>query len=276
MPAPGKPPSASLEWTAATDIGRRRQNNEDSWGVFRLGGGRAGPCLDSPVDVTDDGLLLVISDGMGGARAGEEASRFCVQQLPRALTGWGMPAVGSKDRMRRAIIATHDALVELGNVNEQWRGMGATLSALWFQPAGGIVLGHVGDSRIYGFRGDQLLQLSEDQNVGAGMVRRGELTEEAASRLKFRSLLEQAMGGDGSPIEPQVAELSVGSATGLALCSDGFYGPLRDQAVGALRMALTQPALATATAGLIATANEAGGPDNITVILARIISLPSP
>ena len=274
MKSAGNIPPCRFEWAALSDIGQRRKNNEDSWGVFRLGGGKAEPLQASPVAIPEQGLLLIMSDGMGGTRAGEEASRFCVDRLPAELAA---RAAGSGDRggkLRESIIITHEALVGRSRTQEAWRGMGATLSALWILPAGEMVLGHVGDSRVYAMHGGEMRQLSEDHSVGASMVRRGEMSAEAATRLKFRSLLEQAMGGDGSPIEPQISLGKVDAGGGFALCTDGLYGPLRDRVEPALRLAFTRPSLASAAAELIAAANDTGGPDNITVILARLVPAP--
>ena len=271
MKSAGNIPPCRFEWAARSDIGQRRKNNEDSWGVFRLGGGKAEPLQASPVAIPEQGLLLIMSDGMGGTRAGEEASRFCVEHLSAELAGRAAGAGACEDKMRESLHATHQALVARSNTRDDWAGMGATLSALWLLPAGEMVLGHVGDSRVYALHGGEMRQLSEDHSIGASMVRRGEMSAEAATRLKFRSLLEQAMGADGSPIEPQISLVKAETGGGFALCTDGLYGPLRDQVEPALRQALTQPSLATAAAGLIAAANNAGGPDNITVILARLV-----
>ena len=274
MKSAGNIPPCRFEWAALSDIGQRRKNNEDSWGVFRLGGGKAEPLQASPVAIPEHGLLLIMSDGMGGTRAGEEASRFCVDRLSAELAA---RAAGPGDRggkLREAFIATHEALVGRSRTQDDWAGMGATLSALWIQPAGETVLGHVGDSRVYALHGGELRQLSEDHSIGASMVRRGEMSAEAVTRLKFRSLLEQAMGADGSPIEPQISVGSTEAGGEFALCSDGLYGPLRDRVEPALRRAFNQRSLASAAAELIAAANEAGGPDNITVILARLVPAP--
>jgi serine/threonine protein phosphatase PrpC len=103
------------------------------------------------------------------------------------------------------------------------------------------------------------------------MVRRGEMTAEAVTRLKFRSLLEQAMGGDGAPISPQVIENEWEPGDAYALCCDGLYGPLGDQTEPALREAMVDPSV-DAAGKLINAANAAGGPDNITVILVRLMA----
>jgi protein phosphatase len=172
--------------------------------------------------------------------------------------------------MRRSFVSVHDALVARGRRNIRWRGMGATLTALWLHPAGAI-FGHVGDSRLYMRHGRRWRPLTEDHNVGAGMIRRGEISEDVVARMKFRSLLEQVMGGDGAPISPQVARVDIVPGDMLAMCSDGLHGPLEEP----LEQLLERGAkgdLAGAVRHLVDAANAAGGPDNISVVLTRVVA----
>ncbi len=258
-----------LDWAASSDLGRRRSNNEDSWGAFALDG-KSTPLGEGGAAWPKDGALYIVSDGIGGARGGEVASRFCVDHLAESLghrSAEELPAVV----MREAIVEVHQALSAVGEKTPELHGMGATLSALWLRPDGKLIVGHVGDSRIYRRRDGMWSQLTEDQSVGAGMVRRGELTEAVASRLKFRSLLEQAMGGDGAPIEPQITETAWETGDVWLLCSDGLYGPLGANLARVSDKALAEGKIDSAASALVAAANEAGGPDNITVLLAHVL-----
>ncbi|MBI2496827.1 MAG: serine/threonine-protein phosphatase [Opitutae bacterium] len=256
-----------VQWAAATDLGRMRKNNEDCWGVFAPGDSAA-PVAPGLLAPAAGGVLLVVSDGMGGALGGEEASRFCVEQLAREIAAHHAARDHTR-AVRGALLAVHAALLTRAEANPGWQGMGATLSALWLLPGGVAVLGHVGDSRIYALRHGRLRQLTEDHSLGAGMVRRGEMTEEALTRFRYRSILEQVMGGDGRMIEPQVETVEFVPGDAFALCSDGLFGPLREKTPALLQEALRE-ATAAGTETLIAAANAAGGPDNITVLLARV------
>lgn len=255
------------EWAALTDRGRHRENNEDSWGAFALGAS-AGPLTGGLAAWPAKGMLFVLSDGMGGARAGEEASRFCVERLAGELLA-RVAMTDANAAMREAILATHEALTTLGRTNPDWRGMGATLSALWLLPAGDFVLGHIGDSRIYRHEAGEWIRMTEDHTLGDGLVRRGQITAEAVVRFKFRSLLEQVMGGDGRPLDPQIIRGDCRPDDAFALCSDGFYRPLERGLGARLTAAVQAPGLATGVGGLIDAANAAGGPDNITIVLVR-------
>jgi len=261
--------TARLDWAARTDLGLRRKNNEDAWNAVRLGGEGATPLEQVLSALPEAGVLLILSDGMGGALAGEVASQFCVAELAAQLNS-AKARSDPPTALREAFLATHALLAGKSATNADWKGMAATLSVLWLLPDRRLVLGHVGDSRIYRVQPTGLEQLTEDHNVGTGLVRRGEISVEDAARLKYRSLLEQVMGGDGDPINPQIRESAWESGDLYVLCSDGLYGPL-GPTLASMFGTISHPPLAAAAEGLVHAANAAGGPDNITVILARLL-----
>ncbi|HVU16327.1 MAG TPA: protein phosphatase 2C domain-containing protein [Candidatus Didemnitutus sp.] len=251
-----------LEWAAASDVGKHRDCNEDAWVACRLETGT--PVLSPRETWPATGALFALSDGMGGARAGEVASRSCVDNLARRLAP---PA--SSDDLSAAFLAVHAELVEAGRGNRQWTGMGATLSACVVGADHSVRFAHVGDSRIYHRSAGTWRQITEDHNLGEGLVRRGQMTAAAASRFRYRSLLEQVMGGDGRPIEPQVGSFAFAEGDAIALCCDGLYRPLEADLEARLDRAVFSADLAAGAQGLVDAANAAGGPDNITVILVR-------
>jgi PPM family protein phosphatase len=262
-------PCAHLAWAACSDVGRRREHNEDAWGAFALG-----PVLarlaEEPRTWPPHGFLLCVSDGMGGAAAGEEASALCVRHLSDALHA-RCPAADPVGALREAFDATHLAVVQAAEADRAKAGMGATLTALWLLPGGSAIVGHVGDSRLYLRREGDWKLLSEDHSVSAGLVRRGEMSPHDAARLRYRSMLEQAMGGDGAPIAPQLLALAWQPDDRFALCSDGLHGPLHDAVEAPFNEGFSRPTLASGAADVVAAANHAGGPDNITVILAQLV-----
>ncbi|MCB1103293.1 MAG: serine/threonine-protein phosphatase [Opitutaceae bacterium] len=264
-----KAATVGLQWTALSDLGCRRKNNEDAWGAWSLGEVLARMPAE-PQIWPEHGCLLIVSDGMGGAKAGEIASEFCVTQLPRSIHQRRQAA----DRgtvMRDALKETHEALVRQAAADPLKEGMGATLSALWVLADGTAVLGHVGDSRIYRRAGGKWVQLTADQSVGAGLVRRGEMSEKEVSRLRYRAMLEQVMGGEGGPLDPQVNVEPWEAGQDFLFCSDGLHGPLEAEIPDVYEKALCKATLADGAEWLVAQANAAGGPDNITVLLARFM-----
>jgi len=260
--------TVELHWAAHTDLGQRRSNNEDFWGVWAPGETPTSS-TSGVVSLAESGTLLVVSDGMGGAEGGEVASHFCITQLAEKLKAH-RSAADPVAVLVQCFTEVHDALFAKAENEAGLRGMGATLSALWVRSDGGAFFCHVGDSRVYFRHGGDWQQLTEDQSVGAGMVRRGEMTEEDVRRLRYRSMLEQVMGGDGAPIDPQAGRVAWSVDSCFAMCSDGLYGPLRENLTAKLTVAFSGEMTAGAR-GLIDAANAAGGPDNITVILARFV-----
>ena len=255
-----------FEWAAHTDRGLRRPGNEDAWSATALGAVPT-PLTPAQPAAPGDGLLFTVSDGIGGSRAGEVASAFCVSQLAVELAA-RRTEPDAAAALHAAFLATHAELARRAASRPDWHGMGATLTALWLTADGAAWFGHVGDSRLYARTGEGWLPCTLDHSVGAGLVRRGEMTAEAVQRMRLRSLLEQAMGGDGAPIEPQVGELALGPDAEFMLCSDGLHGPLGDALED--HLAATHGAdLARRGDRLLAAALAAGGPDNITVLSVR-------
>lgn len=261
-----------LQWAANSDQGRRRKNNEDAWSAWSLGDVLA-RMPDDPRIWPIHGFLLVVSDGMGGAKAGEVASEFCVSRIAQELFA-RRAETDREAALRAAFMGTHEKLMAEAEADPTKEGMGATLSVLWLLPDGATVFGHVGDSRIYNKAGEGWRQMTEDQSVGAGMVRRGEMTAEDVNRLRYRSMLEQVMGGEGAPLEPQIGSSQWDADSAFGLCSDGLYGPLGDELGEYWGEAFGRPTLQAGIQWLIDQANEAGGPDNITVLLARFVPEP--
>jgi protein phosphatase len=259
--------SCLLDWSACSDLGQRRSNNEDFWGVWTPGEALASVAA-GVVPLSGAGLLLAVSDGMGGAEGGEVASHFCITRLAEHLKK-RREAADPVDALVKCFAGVHEELFAKAEEEAGLRGMGATLSALWLRPDAAFYC-HVGDSRIYHRHDGEWRQVTDDQSVGAGMVRRGEMTEEAVRRLRYRSMLEQVMGGDGAPIDPQAGRIEWTADSRFVLCSDGLYGPLREQLAGGLDAAFGGE-LAVGAKSLVDAANAAGGPDNITVILARFV-----
>lgn len=266
---PGITQSFQLLWSARSDLGQRRTNNEDHWGGWSLGDPVTPLTPEGDVS-SDPGVVLAVSDGMGGAEGGEVASHFCITRLGQ-LVAEHRTSAKPGEALAAVFARVHAELFAKAEEDKALRGMGATLSALWLRPDGMATICHVGDSRIYHSTGGEWRQLTDDQSVGAGMIRRGEMSEETVRRLRYRSMLEQVMGGDGSPIEPQVGQFEWGAGSRFALCSDGLYGPLGGRLESELDTAFARDNLSVATQGLIDAANAAGGPDNITVILARFV-----
>jgi len=243
-----------------TDVGRVRSNNEDCYKIVE------------PLN------LFVLSDGMGGEAHGEIASAMAVETVVKhclnAETNPGAPVIGAVQpdwsaRTKGLSTAVHLAnrnIFKSAEENPDRHGMGATLTAVWIDDAK-LSIAHVGDSRAYLLRGGTLLQLTRDHSLVAEQVRRGILTPAEAEESDMQSVLLRALGAQAE-IEVDAEEHTLFPRDVLLLCSDGLTRMVTEPEIAGTLQAETDPARAAEK--LIALANERGGPDNITVVIARI------
>jgi PPM family protein phosphatase len=272
-----------LTVAAFTDPGRRRTENQDSYLVADLsrsaaadgvllspaiGGG--GPAQGGAFTVGPRGALLLVADGMGGVRGGALASRIAVLTVHEELmNGW----ISERRSTPRVFASRLVAAVEQANarIREEARrgahldGMGTTATAAGVLD-GFLYLAQVGDSRAYLVRDGAAIQLTRDQSVVQTLLDAGEITEEEAARSEKRNLVLQALGAQAE-IKVDLTYQELRRDDVMVLCSDGLSGLVtREEIAGVLSQGSD---LAAAGGELIRFANERGGPDNITVLLAR-------
>ena len=230
---------------ARTDTGRARSANEDSYWVH------------SP--------LFVLADGMGGAQAGEVASQTAVGVFS---DHGGLPdGPGTYEERLAALVAQANGRVYAqAQSDDQFAGMGTTLTVA-FVGEDDLAIAHVGDSRFYVLRDGELEQLTDDHSLVGELVRRGQISAEEAEDHPQRSIITRALGIEG---EVTVDHFSwpVRDGDVFLLCSDGLTGMVSD--AGVAEILAGAPSLAVAAQQLVAAANEAGGRDNITVVLFRV------
>ena len=257
MPAPSAaptPPAMTVEFFSATDTGRARSNNEDSVALDETAG------------------LAVLADGMGGYNAGEVASGMLTAFIRTELGRWLQEAAASASdaEVRRAMDICVDnanrAIYQAANANPQYAGMGTTLVLSVFRE-GRVLVGHVGDSRAYRLRGGKLAQITRDHSLLQEQIDAGLLTPEQAAFSANKNLVTRAVGvEDTVALEAHVHELQSGDL--VLMCSDGLSDMLDDASIEQLLQ--QHDALPALGAALIDAANQAGGRDNIAVILARV------
>jgi PPM family protein phosphatase len=229
---------------ARTDPGRKRRGNEDSF------------VLQPP--------LFAIADGMGGAKAGEVASALAASALEdRNQTASGRAHV--VELIQEANRRVH----ERATTDAATTGMGTTMTIALVETDGTVTFGHVGDSRAYRLRGDALEQLTDDHSLVAELVRRGELSPQAAEVHPQRSVITRALGTDP---DVDVDAFSVEAEAGdiYLICSDGLSDMLDGSEIE--RILLEHRAdLDGAVKALVQAANRAGGEDNITAVLFEVV-----
>jgi serine/threonine protein phosphatase PrpC len=256
--------SVQLEVAARTDIGRERPNNEDAFIAADLTGGEnsAGADWTGRFSIGERGALVAVSDGMGGARAGEVASGLVVASLAEALAS--EPADRpSRDRIAGAVEDVHRTV--WAQACRRGIDMGATLTALYVRGTGAYVA-EVGDSRAYLIRAGRITQLTKDQSYVQLLVDHG-LDPQQALESPFRNLILQAMGYQPR-VKVALGRLDLRLYDCLLLCSDGLSSELTDAEIR--DVILATPDLRRAADRLVALANERGGHDNTTVVLIGV------
>lgn len=260
----------TFHFAMLSHVGRIRQGNEDT-------------CAANP-----DIGAFVVCDGMGGAAAGEVASRMAAETFLRALVPpkTATPRTATPDvRLDAAIHAANQAVFQHSRSSHDLHGMGTTLVALLLQPAAkgvatALTLAHVGDSRCYLFRAGKLIQLTQDHSLVEEQVRLGEITAVEAEFHPMRNIITRAIGSQAQ-VEPEIQNLHPESGDLYLLASDGLTRELTDSDIALTtqrfvtreqsRKRAGDPDLAVLCRSLIGEANDAGGGDNITVLLLHLI-----
>jgi protein phosphatase len=280
-----------VELHAQSDVGRVRQGNEDNFLVLDLATEKSWTGSDqqpAPPDglrafeVGDEGAVLVVSDGMGGALAGDVASRMAVETVREMLVDEDTKLGGAQhggaesqggaqhpplvDAVRNATGYANYAIHRKSIEDPRCSGMGATLTAAALSGDTAELL-QVGDSRAYLIRGSEIKLVTKDQSLVQQLVDVGQITEEDAETHMFRNVILQALGAQ-SDLSPVTSRVRLQRGDILLLCSDGLSGKLRADEMREI-VARAGGDLGAACEQLIAEANARGGEDNITVVLAR-------
>jgi PPM family protein phosphatase len=275
--AAGSQPSPSPEGDVVvhvfgrTDVGRMREHNEDAFVVADLTRGNATlqPEVRSHA-IGDRGSLFMVADGMGGAAAGEIASAMAIEAVLRevseALAGAEAPTEDTfATGIKRATAAANAEIHSFALEHPEFRGMGTTATVAGVL-GDTVYLAQVGDSRAYLVRGGVAAQITKDQSLMQKLVEAGELTPEEAEQSERRNIILQALGPEPNiKVDLTAQQLRRGDV--LVLCSDGLSGQVRTEDIA--RVVTDEPDLMAVCKRLIDKANDAGGPDNITVIAAR-------
>ncbi len=255
-----------------------RKNNEDAFLGLQFDAQEVrflGKLGDATTEHAD--FVFAVSDGMGGAMAGEFASKITVDKITRLLpraykqAAKGLDA-GFEDVLGELFEQIHQALLFLGDSYEECKGMGATLSLCWFTP-GWMYFAHVGDSRIYYLpaREGALRQVTQDDTYVGWLFREGQLNEREAKTHPRRNVLQKALGAAHQFVDPQVGAVACEPGDVFVLCTDGLTDGLYDATLLQLlrspdvREAALNPALRVVQAGL-----ERSGRDNTTALVVEV------
>jgi serine/threonine protein phosphatase PrpC len=255
---------------ACSDVGRTRDHNEDAFVVADLG-------IASPIafqqDYTempgDHGAMFMVADGMGGAAAGEIASSMAVDIVLRELQARWSGATPEPDVFAKALVSATSTANErihlFAKEHPEYRGMGTTATVAGIL-GDTLYIAQVGDSRAYLIRNGLARQLTKDQSLMQRLIEAGEITAEEAEVSERRNIILQALGPEAA-VKVDITHQQLRRSDTLVLCSDGLSGLVRDREIA--QAVLEEPDLRSVCLRLIAAANERGGPDNITVVVAH-------
>ncbi|HAX80959.1 MAG TPA: serine/threonine-protein phosphatase [Actinobacteria bacterium] len=228
-------------WATRTDVGRVRQQNEDS------------VLPDAGSDRSGEHLVAAVADGMGGAAGGEIASATAIASVA---------AVSAEVAIR--IEAANLAVIEAASRRPRLKGMGTTLTLGIFHEDGHLQIGHVGDSRAYLLRDGLLTQVTTDHSFVSEMLASGRMTAAEAEVHPYRSVLTRVVGLEAG-VEVEVLDIELAAGDRVLICSDGITTMIDDAAILAAMAGATDPG--DAAEALIAAANAAGGVDNISAVV---------
>ncbi|HUU13061.1 MAG TPA: protein phosphatase 2C domain-containing protein [Terriglobia bacterium] len=255
-----------------SDMGRVRKNNEDNFVVCNLSTGEASlvPSLRSH-RLGPRGTLFLVADGMGGEASGEVASQICATTVPKRL----YENLKSQERvsetnfvlmLREAVEFANQIIYQKAQANAAYRGMGTTTTAaVLFGPY--LFVGQVGDSRAYVFRNEKLFQLTRDQTYLNYLAEIGAEVPEDPEKDSRKSILTQAVGSSEN-VDVRVTYTKIRQGDLILLCSDGLYNMVKSP--GIIEILKGAEPLQAKCKALVQKANEGGGTDNITLILADL------
>src|SRR5436190_15036234 len=249
-----------LQHATLSDVGLRRQNNEDS--------AAAHVCLTED-DFDRRGHLFLVADGMGGHAVGELASQMAAETIPHAwnkLSGESIPQV-----LREAVISANRQIHERGSTNRDFLRMGTTCTVLALTP-GGAYIAHVGDSRCYRIRRDRIDQLTFDHSLHWEIQRQARETGVPMELPEHRNIITRSLGPEPEVQVDIEGPFLVLPGDTYLLCSDGLSGEVRDEEIGGLAAELSP---AQACKMLVHLANMRGGGDNCTLTIVRVGDLPA-
>lgn len=281
-----------VEVHATSHVGRVRRGNEDNYLLLSVSRSRAWTSAQSDgefviesqnFDVDDNGVVLAVSDGMGGALAGEVASKLAVESVCERLLNEDTeetltPEAYEYDlisKLYNATLYANHLVHQQGRTDPQFQGMGATFTGLGVTSRGVDII-QVGDSRAYLIRDGRIYQVTKDQSLVQQLIDAQQISAEEAETHTLKNVILQALGAQNE-IYPVSARLAPNRGDVVLLCSDGLSNKV--QAAEMQRIVVDNiDSLEMACAELVTEANENGGEDNITVVLAKLTGdeLPEP
>lgn len=280
-------PRRPISVYGSSDVGNVRENNEDQFLIAELKRTLLiRQCSlpendDRAIESGDDGLMVMVADGMGGVEGGEVASSVVMDAIAEQALKM-VPWLGHEQlddpetekllarSLQAAVTYAQGRIFDVAERKGLNKEVGTTLTwgfIMWPM----LYLVHIGDSRAYLSRNGELFRLTRDHNLADRMIRKGVLTEEQARNSRFGSILTNVITADGREVHAELHQLPLEPNDVILLCTDGLYDEMTDSEIGALLRLVLDPAMvAPAVEQLIESAKTNGGRDNVTALLAKV------
>lgn len=274
----------TIEIHATSHVGRVRRGNEDNYLLLNISRSKAWTNIydesefvieSQTFEIDDNGVIIAVSDGMGGALAGEVASKMAVETVSTQLLEEDVDATLTTEdydrylitRLYHATVYANSLIHQQGRADAQYQGMGATFTGIAVSPKA-VDIVQVGDSRAYLIRNSKIYQITKDQSLVQQLIDAQQISPEEAETHTLKNVILQALGAQNE-IFPVPARFSPQQGDVLLICSDGLSNKVSAASMQRIVVEHFED-LEMACADLVTEANEAGGEDNITVILAKI------
>ena len=277
---------SDVDLGAISHQGHVRENNEDSYLVFRFGRSLENVLTNLDPDLLEESYLMrgygmLVADGMGGMAGGEVASRLALTKLIELIvdtSDWTLALQHRRDvltvleRMTERFLEIDGVLRKEADSDHTLRGMGTTLTVAGAMGSD-LIIGHVGDSRAYLLRGETFKQLTTDHTLAQALIDAGVASRDDPASRSMRHVLTAAVGSLGEQIDPQVQHFKLQAGDQLLLCTDGLTEAVEDELIA--EVLRESKSAQGACQNLLDLTLTAGGPDNVTIVLGHFVSLDS-
>jgi serine/threonine protein phosphatase PrpC len=258
-----------LKWIFKREKGKMNESNESIYGATHVGMRREGN--EDCYLILSEHNIYMVADGMGGHNAGEVASKIAVDSVAEYFTDERISEIKADqekigDELNQSVLTAHQRILDMSKEKTEYSGMGSTI-AIAFILDNVIHTCNVGDSRVYVINPSGIIQITKDHSVVAELVESGNMTKEEARLSTMKNQITQALGAP-FPVNPEYNKTELNEGDIVLLCSDGLWDMLSDEDINAIVM--EGNSMESTCNKLIEKANEAGGDDNITVVLVKI------
>tara|TARA_B110000305_G_C19437511_1_gene639850 strand:+ start:280 stop:1080 length:801 start_codon:yes stop_codon:yes gene_type:complete len=262
-----------LSFSALTDTGNVRENNEDCWGIFDLNTSAKIENIACSIESEEKGQLFIVCDGMGGHNAGEIASNLAINSVSSKILDFTRNQDLNASEIEKFLVKsaklTHQEIIDEARNDRSRKNMGTTLIGTWIHDNKAYLM-NIGDSRLYLERNNKLEQISHDQSPVGEMLKNEIISKEEAFTHHLKNYVDQALGGGLDAVSPEILSFDLKKGDFILLCSDGLNDSLQDDQIQETIQTNRNATPREICQMLVNNAKDANGSDNITVICCKV------